>query len=127
MIQNSKKVVPKTAKVIYAWNKKILSFSKNSKLWKQEIYMIKRFPFIYWHELVARKHFAECDLPNYTIYRICNHISNTTGATCGGGSAYPSGAPEITPSFWWGSCCLFFSFLCCVMFTIVFLFVFFIF
>ena len=57
--------------------------------------------------------FHECDLPNSTIYRICNHISNTTGATCGAGSAYPSGAPEITLSFWWGSCCLFFSFLCC--------------
>ena len=35
--------------------------------------------------------------------------------------------PEITPSFWWGTCCLFFSFLCCVMCTIVCLFVFFIF
>ena len=52
---------------------------------------------------------------------------NTTGATCGAGSAYPSGAPEIIPSFWWGSCCLFFSFLCCVMCAIVCLFVFFIF
>ena len=40
-------------------------------------------------------------------------------------TAYPSGAPEITPSFWWGSCCLFLSFLCCVMCSIVCLFVFF--
>ena len=32
------KVVPNTAKVIYAWDKKILSFSKNSKFCKQEIY-----------------------------------------------------------------------------------------
>ena len=71
--------------------------------------------------------FHECYLPNYTIYRICYHKRNTTGATCGAGSAYPSGAPVITPSFWWGSCCLFFSFLCCVMCTIVCLFVFFIF
>ena len=39
---------------------------------------------------------------------------------------YPSGAPEITPSFWWGSCCLLFSFLFCVMCTIVCLFVLFI-
>ena len=67
--------------------------------------------------------FSECDLLNQTIYRICYHISNTTGATCGAGSAYPSGAPEITPSFWWGSCCLYFSLLCCVMCTIVCLFV----
>ena len=32
------KVVPNTAKEIYAWNKKILSFSKKSKYCKQEIY-----------------------------------------------------------------------------------------
>ena len=41
-----------------------------------------------------------------------------------------SGAPEITPSCWCGSCCLFFSFLCCVMCTIIvclFVFVFLIF
>ena len=31
------KVVPNTAKVIYAWVKKIISFSKNSKFCKQEI------------------------------------------------------------------------------------------
>ena len=36
------------------------------------------------------------------------------GATCGAGSVYPFGAPEITSSFWWGSCYLFFLFLCCV-------------
>ena len=47
--------------------------------------------------------------------------------TCGAGSAYPPGAPEIIPSFWWGSCCLFFSFLCCFMCTNVCIFVFFIF
>ena len=35
-----------------------------------------------------------------------------TGATCAAGSVYPSGGAEITPSLWWGSCCLFFSFLC---------------
>ena len=43
--------------------------------------------------------FHEFDLPNQTIYRICYQISKTTGATCGAGSAYPSGAHEITPSF----------------------------
>ena len=48
------------------------------------------------------------------------------GATFGAGSANSSGAPEITPSFWWGSCCLFFSFICCVMCTNVCLFVLFI-
>ena len=63
-------------------------------------------------------------LPELYYYRICNNISNTTGATCGAGSAYPSGEPEINPSFWWGSCCLVFSFLCCVICTIICLFVF---
>ena len=28
--------------------------------------------------------------------------------SCGAGSAYPSGAPDITPSFWLGSFCFFF-------------------
>ena len=46
-------------------------------------------------------------------------MSNTTGTTCGAGSAYPSGALEISPSFWWGSCCLVLSFLCCVLCTII--------
>ena len=36
--QHPKKVVPNTAKVIFAWDKKILSFSKNSKFCKQKIY-----------------------------------------------------------------------------------------
>ena len=55
---------------------------------------------------------------------IC-HISNTTGTTCGAGSAYPSRAPEITPSFGRGSCCLVFSFLCYFFCTILCLCVFF--
>ena len=66
--------------------------------------------------------FHEGDLPNKTIYRFCYKICNTTGATCGAGSAYPSGAPEITPSFLGGSCCLFFSFLCCVCYCCLFVF-----
>jgi hypothetical protein len=32
------------------------------------------------------------------IYLTCNK-SNTTGATCGAGTAYPSGAPEFTSGF----------------------------
>jgi hypothetical protein len=38
-----------------------------------------------------------------TYHRVCNK-GNTTGATCGAGTAYLSGAPEITPSFLWGLC-----------------------
>jgi hypothetical protein len=30
-------------------------------------------------------------------------------ASSGAGTAYPSGGPEFTPSFWWGSC---FNFMC---------------
>ena len=28
-----------------------------------------------------------------------------TGATCGAGNAYPSGAPDFTSGFYGGSCC----------------------
>ena len=44
-----------------------------------------------------------------------------------GALIYPSGAPEITPSFWWGFCCSVVSFLGCFLCTIIFLFAFFIF
>ena len=37
----------------------------------------------------------------------------TMGSTCGVGSAYPSRVHEITPSFWWGSCCLVFYVMAC--------------
>ena len=45
-----------------------------------------------------------------TYYRVCNQI-NTTGATRGAGTAYPSGAPEFTSGFQWGSCYSIFSFI----------------
>ena len=32
------------------------------------------------------------------FYRVCNK-SNTTGATCGEGTAYPSGAPTFLRGF----------------------------
>jgi len=39
-----------------------------------------------------------------TIFISDNVInSNTTGVTCGAGIAYPSGEPEFTPTFQWGS------------------------
>jgi hypothetical protein len=40
-----------------------------------------------------------------TYYLVCNK-SNKTGVTSGAGIAYPSGAPEFTPRFQWGSCFL---------------------
>ena len=46
-----------------------------------------------------------------TYHRVCNQI-NTTGVTCGAGTAYPSGAPEFIPGFQWGSCYSIFCFIC---------------
>ena len=37
---------------------------------------------------------------------------NTTGATSGAGTDYPSGAPKFTPGFLWGLCYSIFSFMC---------------
>ena len=34
----------------------------------------------------------------------CLHFLYTTVVNSGAGTAYPSGAPEITPGFWWGLC-----------------------
>ena len=41
---------------------------------------------------------------------LCNW-SNTTSATSGAGTIYPSGAPKFTPGVTWGSRCTIFSFL----------------
>ena len=67
--------------------------------------------------------FHKCDLPNQTIYPICYLISNTTMPHV----EQDLLTPEITPSFWWGSRCLFFSFSTLCHGTIVCLFVLFIF
>jgi len=47
---------------------------------------------------------------NMSLRGFC--AKNTTGATRGAGTAYPSGAPEFTPGFKWGACCSIFSFMC---------------
>ena len=46
-----------------------------------------------------------------TYHRVCNKI-NMTGVTSVAGTAYPSGAPEFTPGFYWGSYYSIFSFMC---------------
>ena len=51
----------------------------------------------------------------------CDCEGNTTGATCGAGVAYPSGAPELTLVFV-GSCYSSFSFQCSVVFYVFLLF-----
>ena len=42
-------------------------------------------------------------------------ILNTTSATSGAGTSYPSGAHDFTPSFLQGLCCSIFHFLCCIL------------
>ena len=53
-----------------------------------------------------------------TYHWVCSW-SNTTGATSGAGTAYPSGAPSSPPVFLRGLCCSFFSFLCSGLLIVV--------
>jgi hypothetical protein len=70
-------------------------------------YLCPKLPRIF---STCRKHFLV--LSSFmTYHRVCNWI-NTTGATGGTGTADPSGAPEFTPCFEWGSCYSIFSFMC---------------
>ena len=52
--------------------------------------------------------------PIMAYHQVCNK-NNTTGATCGVGTAYPSGVPAFTPGFKGGPSCSIFSFLCNVL------------
>ena len=47
----------------------------------------------------------------YLYRRVCNNI-NITGATSRSGTTYPSGAPDFTLGFLWGSCYSIFSCMC---------------
>ena len=47
---------------------------------------------------------------------VCNK-TNTSDATSGTGTAYPSGAPEFTP----GSCDSIFSYMCSILYIVIFL------
>ena len=38
-------------------------------------------------------------LASFMTYHRVNNQSNTTGATCGAGTAYPPGTPDFTPGF----------------------------
>ena len=58
-----------------------------------------------------------------TFVKFCNSNSRINNKT--DGLSRTLTLPEITPRFWWDSCCLVFSFLCCVLCTIICLFVFF--
>ena len=53
-----------------------------------------------WAAEGCRANFGVCYIEGKKIYChwVCNYI-NTTGATNGTGTVYPSGAPEFTPAF----------------------------
>ena len=74
------------------------------------------------HNYPTVTHFKELNISLLLLPLI--NTSNTTGATCGTGSAYHSGAPEI-PNFRWGSFCADFGFVV-VLWTVVCLFVLFV-
>ena len=58
--------------------------------------------------------------PQYsTICNIKKH--DMTGAASEGGTVYPSGAPEFTHGFLWGTYCSMFCFSICFLLVIVFL------
>ena len=57
-----------------------------------------------------------CILRNKFTSMIIDCVISQTGATCGVGTVYPSGAPEFTTGFQCGSCCSIFNFLCGVLY-----------
>ena len=60
----------------------------------------------------CRKHFPVL-FSIMTYHRVCIYMQiNTTGFTSRIGTTYPSGAPDFTPDFQWGSYYSIFSFMC---------------
>ena len=55
--------------------------------------------------------------PNNMMF--LSFISDTTSATSKAGAAYPSGAPELSSGFSYGSSCLIFNLLCSILKTLV--------
>ena len=62
------------------------------------------------HDLVDRYGISVSQMTT-DMFHFFNQI-NTTGASSGAGTAYPSGAPQFIPDSWWGSCYSIFSFMC---------------
>ena len=54
-----------------------------------------------------------------TIRSFPHDKSYTTGTTCGVKTPYPSGASELIPGFYWGSCCPVYSVPCNVLQIVV--------
>ena len=72
-------------------------------------YLLQRLATV----LGIRNHFSV--LFSFMTYHRVYNESNTTGATSGAGTAYPSGAHEFTLGLLWGSCYSIFSFMCNVL------------
>jgi len=72
---------------------------------------------IQWHltqdKLEHYQHFCPTGFPHQMMFM--SFISNTTDATIGPGTSYPSEEPDIISVFEWDSCCSIFSFLSCFL------------
>jgi hypothetical protein len=82
-------------------NQRFLSVKLKSSLWKfygRHHDFVDRYGISVSQMTTDMFHLSQTLSSFVTYYRVCNHI-NTTGATSGAGTAYPSGASEFTPSF----------------------------
>jgi hypothetical protein len=77
---------------------------------------VTEYPYHKWPQICCICRYHNSVLSSFvTVHRVCN-TSNTTGATCGAETAYPSGALGFISGFKWGSV---FSFLHSVVYIIV--------
>jgi hypothetical protein len=77
---------------------------------------VTEYPYHKWPQICCICRYHNSVLSSFvTVHRVCN-TSNTTGATCGAETAYPSGALGFISGFKWGSV---FSFLHSVLYIIV--------
>ena len=90
------------SKMMWSWAQ-TFSLSKFMWSWAQTF----SFSKMMW-SCMCFPHMSKNLNPAYNWW--CNQIY-TMGATSGAGTAYPSRAPEFTPSFQWGSCYSIFNFM----------------
>ena len=82
------------------------------------------------HVVNANEAFSQKHYSSHTCFYILRYayawqtMSYSTGAISGTRTAYPSGAPEFTPNFWWVLCSSNFSFLFCIWWITAWLFYF---
>ena len=66
--------------------------------WTITEYLFHLWPWIYY--VCRNRNPVLCSFTYHWVY----DQRNTTGVTCGPGTAYPAGAPAFTPNFYLGSC-----------------------